>query len=887
MIAKSQRWQLTAVAAAALMGLWGTHANALSLGRVNVQSSLGEPLKAEIEILDINAEEAATLNARVAPPESFKTAGLDYNAAMTNLRASLQRRANGQAYLKLSSDRAINEPFVDMILEASWNTGRIVRDYTMLFDPPNLRKPAATVITPAQAPLPAPAQPTMPARTATPAPLAAPETKPPRAPSPVAVAKPAPAAKPQERQEASEKPQMVVKAGETAGRIAAANKPASVSLDQMLVALLRTNPDAFIDDNVNRLKAGALVTLPTETEATATGPAQARQIIIAQSADFNAFRRKLADSAPTTQVTPASREVTGKLQASVEDKKPGAATPDKLTLSKGAVTGKASEDQLAQARNAKETASRAAEMAKNLQDLSKLAAASSAGAAASEAKPAQVTLPGLPPPPAALPTASAVAPAASGALSTASVAPVSTMASAPAKPASKATPALPAAANEPGFMDGLLEDPLVPAGALGLIALLAGFGFYRARQRKNAAAQDSAFGESHLQPESFFGNSGGQNVDTNDSAITGSSMIYSPSQLDAVDDVDPVAEADVYLAYGRDLQAEEILKDALRTRPERLAIHQKLLEIYAKRRDAKAFEAIATLAFNLTDGMGQDWEQICERGLALDPDNALYLPGGQPLAEAGAATRPASIDSILPDLETDQKNLNTESALPSKGNTDLDLDLDFSLDEPDLPDLPESDASAPAPAPELMAPTLTEPAPLDTPEEATWSAPEPIELAALESALGSALDSGGDSGLGQLDFTVPAALPEPDAFDKTQVLTVPSIQEKPAADSGLMEFDLGSLSLDFAVTKPGELVNPDDASSGLKPDLDEEPVTQAGAFPDAFPDAADDPLETKLALAEEFKAIGDDDGARALIEEVIAEATGEMKSKAQLALKQL
>ena len=861
MIAKSQRWQLTAVAAAALMGLWGTHANALSLGRINVQSSLGEPLKAEIEILEINAEEAATLNARVAPPEAFKTAGLDYNAAMTSLSASLQRRANGRAYLKLSSDRAINEPFVDMILEANWSTGRIVRDYTMLFDPPNLRNSAATVVAPAQAPRPVLVQPTVPARAATPATPTATGARP-----PAAAVKPASSAKPQARPANSDTPQIVVKAGETAGRIAAVNKPANVSLDQMLVALLRANPDAFIGDNVNRLKTGALVTLPTETEATATTTAQASQIISAQSEDFNAFRRKLASSAPTTQTTPASREVTGKLQASVEDKKPGATTPDKLTLSKGAVTGKASEDQLAQARNAKETAARAAEMAKNLQDLSKLAAASSAGVAASEAKPAQTPLPSLPPPQAALPAASV-------AVSAAVVASATAVASAPAKPASKATPALPTPANEPGFMDGLLEDPLVPAGALGLIALLAGYGFYRANQRKKATAQDSAFGESHLQPESFFGNIGGQHVDTNDAAVTGSSMIYSPSQLDAVDDVDPVAEADVYLAYGRDIQAEEILKDALRTRPERLAIHQKLLEIYAKRRDAKAFEAIATLAFNLTDGMGQEWEQICEKGLALDPDNALYLPGGQPLAEGGVTTRPAGIDSILPDLETDQATLSAEPALLSKGNTDLDLDLDFSLDEPDLPDLPEIDT----PAPGLMAPTLTEPAPLAMPEEATWSAPEPVELAALESAL--------DSGLGQLDFTMPAALPEPepDAFDKTQVLTVPSIQEKPVADSGMMEFDLGSLSLDFAVTKPGEFVNPDDASSGLKPDLYEDPVTQAGTFPEA----ADDPLETKLALAEEFKAIGDDDGARALIEEVIAEASGEMKSKAQLALKQL
>lgn len=865
MIAKSHQWQLTAVAAAALMGLWGTQADALSLGRVNVQSSLGEPLKAEIEILDINAEEAATLNARVAPPDAFKAAGLDYNAAMSSLQATLQRRSNGRAYLKISSDRAINEPFVDMILEASWNTGRIVRDYTMLFDPPNLRNSAATAIAPAQA------QPPM--RTLTPSAPVRPEAQALRPTSPVAEtkpaappqAKPAPEPKRQPQQPDTAQQHIKVKAGETAGRIAAINKPANVSLDQMLVALLRSNPDAFIGDNVNRLKAGALVTLPTETEATATSPAQASQIIFAQSQDFNAFRRKLASSAPTTQVTPAGRDVSGKLEASVEDKKPSAATPDKLTLSKGAVTAKASEDQLAQARNAKESANRAAELAKNLQDLSTLAAASSAGVAASETKPAQIamsTSPVAKPEPAA------------------ASAPVS----APARARPASAPTIPMPAEEPSFVDGLLEDPLVPAGALGLIALLAGFGFYRARQRKQALAQDSTFGESRLQPESFFGNSGGQNVDTNNS-VTGSSMIYSPSQLDAVDDVDPVAEADVYLAYGRDLQAEEILKDALRTHPERLAIHQKLLEIYAKRRDAKAFEAIATLAFNLTNGMGQDWEQICEKGLALDPDNALYLPGGQPPGEVGTNTRPGGLNSVLPDLQTDQQKLSDTPTPASESNTDLDLDLDFSLDEPDLPDLPEIERILP----DLRAPAATEPLPLAAQNDAPWTLPEepiepnePVEAPAQVAPVEPAAP---ESAHMQLDYTMMAdETPRTnDAFDKTQVLAVAPAQEKPAADSGMMEFDLGSLSLDFAVTKPGELANPDDAASGLKPDLDEEPVTQAGAFPDA----ADNPLETKLALAEEFKAIGDDDGARALIEEVIAEATGEMKAKAQQALKQL
>ena len=146
---------------------------------------------------------------------------------------------------------------------------------------------------------------------------------------------------------------------------------------------------------------------------------------------------------------------------------------------------------------------------------------------------------------------------------------------------------------------------------------------------------DSSFLESRLQPDSFFGASGGQRVDTNEGTPTGSSMVYSPSQLDAAGDVDPVAEADVYLAYGRDLQAEEILKEALRINPQRVAIHVKLLEIYAKRRDAKAFEQVASEAYSLTHGEGAEWDHICELGQELDPVEP-DVPAGRPAHRRGA-----------------------------------------------------------------------------------------------------------------------------------------------------------------------------------------------------------------------------------------------------------
>ncbi|MBP8287452.1 MAG: fimbrial protein FimV, partial [Rhodoferax sp.] len=187
MIAKSQQWQFSAIALAALLGLWGSNAIALSLGRINVQSALGEPLVAEIEILDINADEAASFSTRIAPPESFKTAGLEYNPALGSLQAVLQFRPNGRSFIKLSTDRAINEPFVDMLVETSWSSGRIVRDYTMLFDPPSLRDAnvaiAAIGVTPAAQ---APSRPAQPA--------AAPPIAPPAIANPVTRPEPAVAA---------------------------------------------------------------------------------------------------------------------------------------------------------------------------------------------------------------------------------------------------------------------------------------------------------------------------------------------------------------------------------------------------------------------------------------------------------------------------------------------------------------------------------------------------------------------------------------------------------------------------------------------------------------------------------------------------------------------
>ncbi len=391
---------------------------------------------------------------------------------------------------------------------------------------------------------------------------------------------------------------------------------------------------------------------------------------------------------------------------------------------------------------------------------------------------------------------------------------------------------------------------------MGLLALLGGFAAYRLRQRKKNAAQvDSAFLESRLQPDSFFGASGGQRIDTSNGPPSASSMVYSASQLDAADDVDPVAEADVYLAYGRDLQAEEILKEAVRTNPGRLAIHTKLLEIFSKRRDARSFETTATQAYKLTGANSPDWTRICEMGLAIDPTNPLYQPGGAPASAGGAAP---VVENSSFGASTVALPANAAMADSAASGIDLDLDLDFSLD--DEPASAISDVTGGTMSPPAEQTVKMAAQPQDNSLDMDFDLPDtPAPQAAAEPAPSMPEIS---LSLDDLEAQMPA-LDLPSAkFEPTGPAPVePAVSASPTADTGLMEFDLGSLSLDL-----------------------DPPAPDAAQAPDGM---GEDPLETKLALAEEFVSIGDEDGARALIEEVVSEASGDMRAKAQRALAKL
>jgi pilus assembly protein FimV len=372
-------------------------------------------------------------------------------------------------------------------------------------------------------------------------------------------------------------------------------------------------------------------------------------------------------------------------------------------------------------------------------------------------------------------------------------------------------------APEPSFIDSITSGNPLYLGVGALALLLAGYGAYRFTQRSKKDSGETSFLESRLQPESFFGASGGQRIDTRDAGGSSSSMTYSLSQLDAIGDVDPVAEADVYLAYGRDLQAEEILKEAMRSNPERLAIRTKLLEVYAKRRDIKGFELLATQLFALTRGEGDDWAKAQELGAQIDPENPLYRAGGTPgraadspeVAESlGASTLPQSVMPVAtPSSQFGSTIGNTTARDSAFDNIDLDLDN-----------------------PDIGVPSR--PAGLDT----TEAIPPRTAAAAAETP--------------SYNSTLKMPL----------VANEPGTQVKAPAKDEPLPFDLSGISLDLDPSEAGA----------------EAPNTTPGGLDDHG-----DPLSRKLELAEEFQRIGDKDGARDLLREVLATASGATKTKAQ------
>ncbi|MGL1832817.1 FimV/HubP family polar landmark protein [Rhodocyclaceae bacterium SMB388] len=594
---------------------------AAGLGAINVLSGLGQPLRAEIE-LQATAQELQSLSARVAPANAFRQTGVTYSPFMTGLQFSVETRGN-RSVVRVTGDRPVNEPFMEMLVELNWAGGRLLREYTFLLDPVQLTRPPVAAV-PVEAP-----------RAAAPAPR--PAAAAPRAAAPSG--------------------EYRVRRGDTLRGIAGAHRQSNVTLDQMLVALLRQNPQAFDDGNMNRLRAGAIMTIPDQATASAVELAQARREIVAQAADFEAYRSRLSGAVaarPAPAEPAATQESAGEIAPRVEAPAVTDAPQDRVEVSGAPVEGaedsrlarlQALEEELvAREQSLEEANERLADLERSIRDLQRLIelrnqslAQMQQQLAAGGEVPAELLLPPVQEAtadatetgpatgtPVVEPTPGVVEPLPPVA---AEPVPPPEPAAAPPQTIPERAPIAPPAA-QPGFLQTLMQDPMLLAGGGGILGLLLLYAGIKRRQRSRNEAEDAvtaAAGDYPSEAHSVFGGKGGQSVDTGSSSVLNTDFSQSGlSSIDADEGVDPVAEADVYMAYGRDAQAEEILLDALKVDSSRAALYVKLLEIYAQRQSARQFESVATEFYAKTGGQGEDWAKVAQMGLKLEPQNPLY-----------------------------------------------------------------------------------------------------------------------------------------------------------------------------------------------------------------------------------------------------------------------
>ena len=891
--------------------------NAAGLGKINVLSALGQPLKAELEVT-ANRDEALSLVARVASIDAFRQAGIEYSPALVNLRFSKEiKERGGRRFIELTTDRPLNEPFIDMLVELSWASGRLVREYTFLLDPPDLLAKAPPTPTPAPV-----VPPVVETKAAAKAPAAEAQARPVTESRPPVAAERAvvPAAKP------AAAASRTVLSGDTLGKIAAQTAPSGVSLDQMLVSLFRNNQDAFDGGNMNRLKAGKILSIPDAETASKVSPGEARKEIVAQAADFNAYRQRLAGAAASGPARDegAKQEVKGKIAPRVEDKAPAPSGKDKLEVSRTEMARDAKgkplqgriasleEDLVARDRALKEAGTRIAELERNLNDLKKLAELKSKGGAdlqasaqATKPAPAEAKKPESAPAPVAKPaempkpaepakSAEAVKPAEGAKPADTpkvadAAAPKPAEGDKPPPPKKKVAPP-PPPPPEPDFMEE--NGPLVFGGG-ALLALLFGWLGISAYRKKKAAgsAAGASLGDADLSAHSVFSSTTvappPSEQETSQFSTTGMGMVA------AQDTVDPVVEADTFLAFGRDAQAEEILLDALNVdpQPQGIPIRMKLLEIYSARKDAGKFESVARELQGLTGGSGEIWDKVAAMGASLDPSNALYgsapvvdanatavinlqsttvLQGGAAAAaEAAFAPAPetAEAESSALDFDLDigaapaPAPAAPEAAAESSG---LDFDLDLGSDA--APAAPAVVAEAPKNDDVVLdidfempakAAAPAESAGLDFPVAAAPASPEPAAApAAAPADDGNAIDFSFDLGAAA---PVVAAIPEAPASLPEMSLDI----EMPAPAAAPPALDLGGLSLE----------------------LDAPAASTAAAVPAPASNVPDNPeVATKLELAAAYEEMGDRDGARELYQEAVNEGSPAQQEAARAKL---
>lgn len=836
--------------------VWVGIVSAAGLGGINVISALGQPLKAEIDLVSMDVGDKSTLTAKLASAETFKNAGVDYPYSLPKLKFQIESRAGGGAYVKITSLQPVNEPFVTLLIELSWPSGKLLREYTFLLDPVDFKpeQPKVAEVKPIEPVLAAPiaveplvetpvaAETTPVAKSAVVEPTA-PAEQVSTTPEPVAQeAAPVVATQdPLSKEEAIAEPALssqpiTVHRGDTLSKIAARIKPANVSLERMLVALYRENAGVFDAQNMNRIRAGKILNIPQGEAIHMLPQADAEEEIRVQAADWNVYRQKLAATRAAAVERADKQEAAGKISTAVVDKSVSDKEPAKevLKLSKGEAPGDKAvgggkstakdkaiakeEDAIAKNKTLKESQERTAILEKNVKDLQRLAELKKGNAASA-------------------PAAAVVLSAASAPKAASSVAEAKPKVVPPAK-----------VVEQPSLVDQLLSDPIYLAGGVAVLLLLGGIGFVVVRRGKQGGKNDDVSEQKNEDTGSTTGRIAAPvapSPDTGDFTQSATPAAATATASADAEEVDPIGEADLFLTFGRDAQAEEVLKEALKNNPNNIPVKLKLLSVYAGRKDTNSFYSYAREIKESGDESA--WGKAAAMGLELEPSNPFY--GGTGTAAEGNATGAAA-----PAVDFDLGFGTPAVSVPG-----------FNTQNTMVMEAESKEKTTILSSAELSAATAT---PMDFDITGTHPGVPAVESFGHEATTALNMD----------DLV----------FDVTAVPSRTSAHQEPTSpveDAGL------AFELDF----PMEIKLEDTPAKPVVPDLGLGEISlnlgNLGAISGTDSAAPKDErwqeVATKLDLAKAYQEMGDAAGAKEILDEVLRDGDEQQRESAQTLLQQL
>jgi len=833
----------------------------LGLGEIRLNSALNQPFDAEIELVSATPDDLAALRASLASGETFQRYGLDKPAYLADFTFRVAR-SGGRDVLRVSSPRAVTEPFVTLLVEASWPRGRLLREYTVLLDPPVYTAAPTVSAAPAAAP-----------RASAPPVMAAPPV--PRTTAAPAVSNSAMAATPVPRMPVEPGSTYHVRPNDTLYRIASAANPGPrAEVNRTMVAIYEANPSAF-GGNINVLRAGSDLRIPTSSDVAA--------IPAAAAADEVARQYRLWTSG-SAEGTAAASEAPGRLRLVTPEQGTSAQAPTTATT-QGAETAAASTAELEDRLQRLE-----AELAETRRLLevrnSELATLQGSAAAAEPGAVPEAIVPSGEMPEAAPGESEPQQPAAEAKAEPEAVAP-------PPKPAAKPKPVPP---PEPSLFDRIREYWW--ALLLLLVAAL-GIGAWLRRRRESSESSESleeALGRraTDLSGRATVARSPEPDIVVEEkpaaAGLVTAGTIVPPSAAPeptrrpvAVDDTlsgdaavsietsDPLAEADFHMAYGLYDQAADLVQLAAKREPKRRDLKLKLVEIYFVWGNRDRFLEVAReMHATRSAAEAGEWDKILIMGRQLAPED--------PLFKGAASTAAGSLD-----LELHGGTVATDFELPHGESPRPDLDLtmrspevrrddgiDFLLDEPVRGGAEEESA---------LAPTVESPRPRGFVDEPT--AEVPIEDLGLDT---SALDE-----LSRVEKTLEVSRSDVEDTVQEPVLDPSATIAESSGDdllsaTSLLRTGVGELSrlettatdtpvLDLSETT-GELLVLD--SDDIEPTGE---VPRLGAHSDA--DSTLSEVGTKLDLARAYVDMGDPEGARSILEEVLKEGNAAHKQEAE------